>query len=206
MHTNNYLLSALALALPVYSLNSTASMGCYSAIESFDNQGPYTYQSPGHCQNQCAGKNFEVAALSRGNMCYCGNKVPSDSAKIADDKCDIACNGWPAETCGGKDTFNIFQATDDLQASPSGNASTTASPTAATAAGGIIVAASTAGGQTGIVTATSTAKSGNTVSKTSAVSGAAATASPTPTGNAAGTVRAGSSLLGAVVAGLGLLL
>lgn len=99
MHTNNYLLSALALALPVYSLNSTASMGCYSAIESFDNQGPYTYQSPGHCQNQCAGKNFEVAALSRGNMCYCGNKVPSGSAKIADDKCDIACNGWPAETC-----------------------------------------------------------------------------------------------------------
>jgi hypothetical protein len=33
--------------------------------------------------------------------------------------------------------------------------------------------------------------------------GSVATASPTPTYNAAGTVRAGSSLLGAVVAGMG---
>ncbi|KAJ5592425.1 hypothetical protein N7537_009329 [Penicillium hordei] len=207
MHTN-YVFTALALALPVYSLSSTASMGCYSAIESFKNQGPFTYQSPGHCQSQCADNDFKVAALSRGNMCYCGNKVPSDSAKIADDKCDIACTGWPVASCGGMDTFNIIQATDDLQASPSGNASTTVAPTAATAAGGIIVAASTAGAPTGIVTAASTtnSKSGNAVSKSAAVSGAVATASPTPTNNAAGTVRAGSSLLGAVVAGLGLLL
>lgn len=98
MHPN-YIFSALALALPVYSLSSTASMGCYSAIESFKNQGPYTYQSPGYCQTQCAGNNFKVAALSRGNMCYCGNKVPSDSAKIAGDKCDIACTGWAAASC-----------------------------------------------------------------------------------------------------------
>lgn len=106
------------------------------------------------------------------------------------------------------DTFNIIQATDDLQASPSENASTTIAPTAATAAGGIIVAPSTAGAPTGIVTAASTvnSQSGNAVSKSAAVSGAAATASPTPTSNAAGIVRAGSSLLGAVVAGLGLLL
>lgn len=207
MHTN-YIFSSLALALPVYSLSSTASMGCYSAIESFKNQGPFTYQSPGHCQTQCADKDFKVAALSRGNMCYCGNKVPSDSAKIADDKCDIACTGWAAASCGGMDTFNIIQATDDLQVSPSENASTTTAPTAATAAGGIIVAASTAGAPTGIVTAASTinSKSGNAVSKTATVSGAVATASPTPTNNAAGTVRAGSSLLGALVAGLGLLL
>ncbi|CAI7625779.1 unnamed protein product [Penicillium discolor] len=207
MHTN-YIFSALALALPVYSLSSTASMGCYSAIESFKNQGPYTYQSPGYCQTQCAGKNFKVAALSRGNMCYCGNKVPSDSVKIAEDKCDIACTGWAAASCGGMDTFNVIQATDDLQASPSENASTTIAPSAATAAGGIIVAASTAGAPTGIVTAASTvnSKSGNAVSKSAALSGAVATASPTPTSNAAGTVRAGSSLLGAVVAGLGLLL
>ncbi|KAJ9486873.1 hypothetical protein VN97_g6457 [Penicillium thymicola] len=207
MHTN-YIFSALALALPVYSLSSTASMGCYSAIESFKNQGPYTYQSPGHCQTQCAGNGFKVAALSRGNMCYCGNKVPSGSAKIADDKCDITCTGWPAASCGGMDTFNIIQATDDLQASPSENASTTIAPTAATAAGGIIVAPSTAGAPTGIVTTASTvnSQSGNTVSKSAAVSGAVATASPTPTSNAAGIVRAGSSLFGAVVAGLGLLL
>ncbi|OQE24194.1 hypothetical protein PENFLA_c010G06642 [Penicillium flavigenum] len=206
MHTN-YFFSALALALPVYSLSATASMGCYSEVDSFKNQGPYTYQSPGYCQAQCAENGFKVAALSRGNMCYCGNKMPSDSAKIADDKCDLSCSGWPAGSCGGQDTFNIIQATENLQASASENASTTIAPTAATAAGGIIVAPSTASGQTGIVTAASTAnsKSGNVVSK-AAGSGSVATASPTPTNNAAGTVRAGSSLLGAVVVGMGLLL
>ncbi|KGO36319.1 Carbohydrate-binding WSC, subgroup [Penicillium expansum] len=207
MHTN-YIFSALALALPVYSLNSTASMGCYSAVESFKNQGPFTYQSPGHCQFQCADNDFKVAALSRGDMCYCGNKVPSDSAKVADDKCDIVCPGWPESTCGGIDTFNIILAAEDLQASPSENAFTTIAPTAATAAGGIIVAASTASTPTSTVTAASTvsSKSGNTVSKSAAASGTAATASPTPTNNAAGTVRAGSSLLGAAIAGMGLLL
>ncbi|CAG8167295.1 unnamed protein product [Penicillium nalgiovense] len=201
MHTN-YFFSALALALPVYSLSATASMGCYSEVDSFKNQGPYTYQSPGYCQAKCAENGFKVAALSHGNMCYCGNKVPSDSAKVADDKCDLACSGWPAGSCGGQDTFNIIQATENVQASASENASTTIAPTAATAAGGIIVAPSTATAQIGIVTA---ASSGNVVSKATG-SGSVATASPTPTNNAAGTVSAGSSLLGAVVAGMGLLL
>lgn len=98
MHTN-YFFSALALALPVYSLSATARMGCYSEVDSFKNQGPYTYQSPGYCQTECAENGFKVAALSRGNMCYCGNKMPSDSAKVADDKCDLSCSGWPAESC-----------------------------------------------------------------------------------------------------------
>ena len=108
---------------------------------------------------------------------------------------------------GGNDTFNIIQATENLQASASENASTTIAPTAATAAGGIIVAPTTASAQAGIVTAVSTvnSKSGNVISK-AAGSGSVATASPSPTNNAAGTVRAGSSLLGAVVAGMGLLL
>ncbi|KAF9252619.1 hypothetical protein DTO006G1_8771 [Penicillium roqueforti] len=205
MHSN-YILSALALALPVYSLSSTASMGCYSAIESFKNQGPYTYQSPGHCQAQCAEDNYKVAALSRGNMCYCGNEMPPDSAKIADSKCDVPCAGWPAGSCGGADTFNLIQAAENLQPSASENASTTIAPTAATAAGGIIVAASTANPPTSIVTAVSTAnsKSGNVLSKSAVF--ASATATPTPTNNAAGTVCAGSSLLGAVFVGMGLLL
>ena len=112
MHSN-YILSALALALPVYSLSSTASMGCYSEIESFKNQGPYTYQSPGHCQAQCAEDDYKVAALSRGNMCYCGNEMPPDSAKIADDKCDVPCSGWPAGSCESPTLFYIWKQDHD---------------------------------------------------------------------------------------------
>jgi cell wall integrity and stress response component len=98
MHFNT-IISALALALPVYSLSATASMGCYSNLESFENQGPYTYQSHGYCRNQCAKNDFKIAALTRGNMCYCGNKMPSDSAKIADEKCDVRCVGYAAVSC-----------------------------------------------------------------------------------------------------------
>ncbi|KAJ5816349.1 hypothetical protein N7447_008582 [Penicillium robsamsonii] len=201
MHTN-YIFSALALALPVYSLSSTAGMGCFSEVESFKNQGPYTYQSLGYCEAQCTGKDFKVAALSRGNMCYCGNKVPSDSVKIADDKCDVRCPGYAAQNCGGMETFTVIQAAENVKAAGSENGTTTIEPTAATAAGGIIVAPSTASSSTGIATAAS--KSANAFSNSA--SGAVATASPTPTDNAAGTVRAGSSLLGAVIAGMSLLL
>ncbi|KAJ5210817.1 Carbohydrate-binding WSC subgroup [Penicillium cf. griseofulvum] len=195
MHTN-YIFSALALALPVFSASSTARMGCYSDFESFKSQGPYTYQSPGYCQTECARKEFKVAALGRGNICYCGDAIPSESAKVADDMCDMTCPGWPKETCGGKETFNIFQATEDTT-SP-GNATSTSARIPATAAGGIIVAPSATGTSTGIVTAAS--------NSANASKPAASTASPTPTNNAAGTVRAGSSLLGAAIAGMGLLL
>ncbi|KAJ5520067.1 hypothetical protein N7463_000520 [Penicillium fimorum] len=203
MHTN-YIFSALALALPVYSVSATASMGCYSEVESFKNQGPYTYESLGHCEAQCAKNDFKIAAVSRGNMCYCGNKMPLDSAKIADDKCDVPCTGYAPQNCGGMETFTVIQAAENVKASGSGNGTTTIEPTAATAAGGIIVAPSTASSSTGIVTAAS--KSANAFSKSASGSGAAATASPTPTDNAAGTARAGSSFLGAVIVGMGLLL
>ncbi|KAJ5864652.1 uncharacterized protein N7529_006568 [Penicillium soppii] len=210
-----YILSVLALVLPVYSSSSTARMGCYSDVGNMKNQGPYTYQSPGYCRNKCSAQGHTVAALSRGNMCYCGDKLPSESAKIDDDKCDTVCLGYPAETCGGQDTFNVIQATENVGASDSGsdsdNASTTAAPTAATAAGGIIVAPSTTGVQTGIVTAASAinSKSASVASSKTAGSASAAvtsSATPTPTSNAAGTFRAGSSLIGAAVAGMGLLL
>lgn len=93
------IIAAFALALPVYSLSATAEMGCYSKVESFKNQGPYTYQSPGYCQNLCAKNDYKVAALSRGNMCYCGDKMPSDSFKTDDDQCDTPCVGWARGTC-----------------------------------------------------------------------------------------------------------
>ncbi|CAG7918229.1 unnamed protein product [Penicillium olsonii] len=208
MHTS-YILSALALALPVYS-SSTASMGCYSEVDSMKSQGPFTFQSPGHCQEQCSSKGFKVAALSRGDMCYCGDKLPAESAKVDDDKCDLTCPGWPEEKCGGKDTYTIIQGTEVAGSDKSESASTTAAPTAVTAAGGIVVAPSTAAAPTGIVTAASSAnsKNANSASKSagSAISTAKSSASPTPTDNAAGSIRVGSSFIGAAIAGMGLLL
>ncbi|KAJ5555055.1 hypothetical protein N7535_007500 [Penicillium sp. DV-2018c] len=206
------IISALALVLPVYSLGGTASMGCYSGVGSFENQGPYTFQSHGYCQELCAKNDFKIAALTRGNMCYCGDKMPSDSAKVADAKCDTPCLGFASASCGGKDTFTVIEAVENLGA-PSSGASTTIAPTASTAAGGIIVAPSTTAGgaPTGIMTALSSTntKSTETGSSETTVSESGSTSSspsPSPTFNGAGTVRAGSSLVGAVIAGMGLLL
>ncbi|CAG8371509.1 unnamed protein product [Penicillium salamii] len=206
MHAT-YILSALALALPVYSA-STDSVGCYSDIGSMKSQGPFTFQSPGHCEDQCSKKGFKIAALGRGDMCYCGDQLPSQSAKVDDDQCDIQCSGWPEATCGGKGTYNLIQGTEVTGSDDSDSASTTAAPTAVTAAGGIVVAPSTAAAPTGIVTAASSvnSKSANASKSGSATSTAKSSASPTPTDNAAGSVRVGSSLFGAAIAGMGLLL
>ncbi|CAG8037161.1 unnamed protein product [Penicillium salamii] len=206
MHAT-FILSALALALPVYSASSE-TVGCYSEIGSMKSQGPFTFQSPGHCEDQCSKKGFKIAALGRGDMCYCGDQLPSQSAKVDDDQCDIKCSGWPEATCGGKGTYNLIQGTE-VSSDDSDSASTTAAPTAVTAAGGIVVAApSTAAAPTGIVTAASSvnSKSANASKSGSATSSAKSSASPTPTDNAAGSIRVGSSLVGAAIAGMGLLL
>ncbi|CAI7673003.1 unnamed protein product [Penicillium bialowiezense] len=210
MHAT-YLLSALALALPVYS--SSSNMGCYSQVESFRTQGPYSFQSRGYCEDHCMKKGFKVAALSRGTICSCGDKFPSESNKVDDDQCNDLCVGYPADTCGGPNTYNVIQVSGvaDSDDSDSSSASTTAAPTAVTAAGGIVVAPSTAAGPTGIVTAASSAnsKSANSVaskSAGSATTAATSNASPTPTDSAADAIRVGSPLIGAVIAGMGLLL
>jgi cell wall integrity and stress response component len=111
---------------------------------------------------------------------------------------------------GGKDAFTVIQAVENIGAPVSG-ASTTIAATASTAAGGIIVAPSTAAAPTGIVTAlastnTKSAESGSSKSTVSESGATSSSPSPSPTFNAAGTVRAGSSLIGAVIAGMGLLL
>lgn len=120
MHAT-FILSALALALPVYSASSE-TVGCYSEIGSMKSQGPFTFQSPGHCEDQCSKKGFKIAALGRGDMCYCGDQLPSQSAKVDDDQCDIKCSGWPEATCKlysqqkQKDTQNIINTIIFLQA------------------------------------------------------------------------------------------
>ncbi|KAL8912251.1 MAG: hypothetical protein Q9171_002706 [Xanthocarpia ochracea] len=43
--------------------------GCYSSADGFLDQGSYTYQSPGYCQEQCVKLNKPVMALVAGSDC-----------------------------------------------------------------------------------------------------------------------------------------
>lgn len=56
-----------------------------------------TYQSNGACQKTCA--SYALGVL-QGKKCWCTNVVPSESDQKSTSKCDTACPGYPADSCG----------------------------------------------------------------------------------------------------------
>ena len=63
--------------------------------------------SRGKCNEACRLKNKNVAATSLDD-CFCGDKYPPKSAKVADDKCAEPCPSYDLEACGGLDTFSVY--------------------------------------------------------------------------------------------------
>ena len=92
--TSLYTLYALAL-----DMKPSVSKGCYSSADGFLDQGSYTYQSPGYCQEQCVKLNKPVMALVAGSDCWCGDLLPVASSKVADSQCETGCQGFPDDKC-----------------------------------------------------------------------------------------------------------
>lgn len=92
---------ATLLALPALSLAALFSenIGCYSQILSIQSVAKFDYQSREWCLDYCDTNNATYAALNFGSKCSCTNTLPRDAAKVDDDKCDVACRGWPEDTC-----------------------------------------------------------------------------------------------------------
>jgi hypothetical protein len=108
MHPH-HLLVTLALALPALASTSISQVGCYSAVPSLKDEGDYTFQSQGYCENKCQKGGFRVAALTGGNQCLCGNQLPPESAQVDDDKCNVKCAGWPEDNCKLPEPCNANQ-------------------------------------------------------------------------------------------------
>ncbi|EMG50100.1 hypothetical protein G210_4886, partial [Candida maltosa Xu316] len=112
------------------SADTWSSSGCYSSINVATSKGTYTYQSSGYCQTQCAG--YRIAALKNGNECYCGNTDPSGSTS---NSCNVKCDGYPDEMCGGSSSYTVFvnadvdSSNDSSSSSSSSSTSTTSSKT-----------------------------------------------------------------------------
>ncbi|KAI7207540.1 hypothetical protein KC352_g17747, partial [Hortaea werneckii] len=68
-------------------LSAMTYEGCYSSSAGLTDQGSYTYQTSGYCQEQCAPDNYAVMGLSGGSNCWCGNALPQSSNKVSDSKC-----------------------------------------------------------------------------------------------------------------------
>lgn len=101
---SNALFAASSLLLlapsPVNAItyNASTHVDCYSSLPSnFIDNGTWTYQSSGYCQEQCVPLGYSVMAMTNGNDCWCGNELPANSTKT--DTCTKSCDGWQADAC-----------------------------------------------------------------------------------------------------------
>lgn len=92
--------------------NTTTYVGCYSSAEDMSKSDTFTYQSYGHCQEQCIPKSGEdphpVMGLNRGSDCWCGFALPPKTDKVDDSQCDTPCTGFGEDNCGGDDTYSVY--------------------------------------------------------------------------------------------------
>ncbi|KAL8663264.1 MAG: hypothetical protein Q9202_004013 [Teloschistes flavicans] len=88
-------------------LKSTTYKGCFSSADGFEDQGSYTYQSPGYCQEKCVNQNKPVMGLAGGSNCWCGDLLPITSDNVSDSQCSINCQGYPQDKCGGSNAWTI---------------------------------------------------------------------------------------------------
>ncbi|OXV09179.1 hypothetical protein Egran_03064 [Elaphomyces granulatus] len=170
------------------ALKTMSKKGCYSSSQGFTDQGSWTYQSSGYCQQLCVGKGFPVMALWKGSDCLCGNALPPDSAQTDNNNCNAPCDGWPQDTCGGNNAYDIYLTgtEDTVSTLPSGPTTTTSGDAGGPTGAPVVV---TQAGATVVVTASSQTNSSSSQSKSSG---------PNIAGIAAGVV-VGVGVLGIII-------
>ncbi|KAF4956993.1 hypothetical protein FGADI_3405 [Fusarium gaditjirri] len=76
--------------------------------------GPYRSSNGDSCNRQCTIKGYSVA-LRHGSKCFCSNKVPEESARVAGDKCWFTSIFDTREQCGGPDdAYSVYRLGSDL--------------------------------------------------------------------------------------------
>ncbi|KAK9317299.1 hypothetical protein V1522DRAFT_402885 [Lipomyces starkeyi] len=75
------------------------AVGCYSSSGSLVFNDTYKYQTQNWCQGLCAPMGDSVLGLTNGGDCWCGNAIPS--GKVDSSFCNVGCNGYGQDDCGG---------------------------------------------------------------------------------------------------------
>ncbi|KAL1959879.1 hypothetical protein VTO42DRAFT_1024 [Malbranchea cinnamomea] len=100
------ILASLALSVAAQKITEK---GCYNEVDPpLEDIGILQYNSHGACQQACLKRDKPVMALWGGSNCFCGDELPPDDQKTSDDKCDVECQGFPDEICGGMDAYGVF--------------------------------------------------------------------------------------------------
>ncbi|OKL64448.1 hypothetical protein UA08_00628 [Talaromyces atroroseus] len=165
--TSNIAITASSLILwaprvAAINYNATTYVDCYKSVPGFIDNGTYTYQSTGWCQEQCVPMGYSVMALLDGKSCYCGDELPPNSTQTSG--CDTPCQGFGQDDCGGTDVYGVFLTglTSDVSimsesSSTSSSSTTSTSASSSSTTNGVTVI--TQAGETIVVTASSSATS-----------------------------------------------
>lgn len=102
--------------------------GCYTSWSGFTDKGPYMYQSSGWCHDKvCVPGNYTVMALWNGSNCLCANELPPASYEVSNQQCNVACDGYDINMCGGQNSYSVYITGIEANPPVAGASSTTAS-------------------------------------------------------------------------------
>lgn len=67
--------------------------------------------SPRDCILHCQKQNYKYAGVENSAECFCSNSPPPIKFKTSKSECDMRCNGYTEEFCGGKNRLNLYRTT-----------------------------------------------------------------------------------------------
>ncbi|KAF2237435.1 hypothetical protein EV356DRAFT_511559 [Viridothelium virens] len=187
----------MASPSPVSGLRAIQYSGCFSSSYPLQNQGSYTFQSSGACQNECVAQGKPVMGLTSGTNCFCGDQLPPVDTKVADTDCNTPCAGYNKEFCGAANRWTVYLTGSTLNSID--NAPDSKSSSSAPPASGTAQSITTAPGQTVVMTVPAGS------STASATPSSAPSSGPNKTGIAVGVV-VGVVVLLAIIGGIFLFL
>ena len=65
--------------------------------------------SPRDCILLCKNKGFKYAGTENASECFCSNTPPPLKFKTSKEECNMKCNGYTEEMCGGKNRLNLYR-------------------------------------------------------------------------------------------------
>ncbi|KAK9354365.1 hypothetical protein V1523DRAFT_408237 [Lipomyces doorenjongii] len=90
----------------VSAVDASVLVGCYSSSGSLVFNDTYKYQTQSWCQGLCAPMGDSVLGLTNGGDCWCGNAIPS--GKVDSSYCNVGCNGFGKDPCGGYGYYTVY--------------------------------------------------------------------------------------------------
>jgi WSC domain len=89
--------------------------GCYTDVRdarvlsgtAFADLGSHNVTTTG-CVSYCDAAGYSIAGTEYAGQCFCGNALANASTKVADGKCNMACEGDASQLCGGGLVLTVY--------------------------------------------------------------------------------------------------